>query len=514
MKVKTFYKYIIYFLLISIIYFTVTLYKINEIPGEWFGDISIVGDYVSKILSFQWPHYFETSGGPAYPYIISPLIKLLGQSYLSYKVASIIIGYFGIIAIFLLAKEISSSLKIGFVSMTITSVSFWYIVWARIGNYNIIVPSLSSLTVYFSLKYIKLKSWKYLIFGILFSSIGLFTYPATFILPLFFIIICFYGFLIEKQLKHNWKKIMIIPLLFLPSIIMFVFLVRTNIDTFTNGFIGEKLFKIRNLSAGEILFKTLKYAFLDLKMLYFKGDNTFRYNVSGSPHLDLISGLFFLLGVLFWLKKEHIKNFSFILISLFLLSLPSIYPTHPEAEVPNIARTFIIFPFVIILVSSGFYYCYSLLKSYFKKITVQFFLLLFFSISYLNLNKYFVIYPTGLPDKNVPFGKIIAKYIDSLPNDTKVHLTSCCWGHWGQPEPKGIFYVLNNKVGRKNIVSDKFITSCPSAHSNKSTLFIFNPTDQVMINKFKNCFPKGIFFEYIDNYGQKVFSSLYLKYTK
>ncbi|MBI4990540.1 hypothetical protein HZB96_00420, partial [Candidatus Gottesmanbacteria bacterium] len=78
------------FLAILLIYLAVSFYRIDSLPGEWFGDISNVHEYVTQILEGKWPFYFFQSPGPLDHYLIAPIILALGQSFLSYKIASII----------------------------------------------------------------------------------------------------------------------------------------------------------------------------------------------------------------------------------------------------------------------------------------------------------------------------------------------------------------------------------------------------------------------------------------
>ncbi len=65
------------------------LYRLDTLPAEWYGDITIVHDYVAAILAGQWPFYYQLSAGPLYHYLIAPLIAVLGYSYLSYKCANL-----------------------------------------------------------------------------------------------------------------------------------------------------------------------------------------------------------------------------------------------------------------------------------------------------------------------------------------------------------------------------------------------------------------------------------------
>jgi len=65
------------------------------------------------------------------------------------------------------------------------------------------------------------------------------------------------------------------------------------------------------------------------------------------------------------------------------------------------------------------------------------------SILLLNTYAYFWIYPQTLPNKNTPFAKNIADYINqSVSPDLPVLMYGCCWGDWGQPEPQAIKFQI------------------------------------------------------------------------
>lgn len=497
------------FLGISLTFIWLGVFRLGQIPGEWYGDISNVHEYVSQILRGEWPFYFFQSPGPVYHYVIVPIIMVIGQSYTDYKIASVIVGLIGLLAMYLLAREIDE-IKVGLLTMGIASSSFWYIVWARTGNSQIIIPSEVALMVFFVIRFKNSRRWRDLLWSIFAASLGFFTYPQTFILPGLFFLLLFYTFIINRTIKNKGKIIFYSLIVFLPAVLLFGKIVTNQPDNFTSGYIGSKLFKIQEMPPGTIFSILVRNAWRTATMFYIEGDAVFRVNVSRSPELDRISGGFFLIGILYWLKSKRRKYFPYILISLVLLPIPSMSPALPPIEIPNSGRTIGMVPFVYILIASGMVFLFEYLRRIPKSIKYALFFLLIVMMVYQNLLKYFIRYPEGLPNRNVPFGKIIASYIDNLPPQTHVFLTSCCWGEWGQPEPKAIYYVLKNKKGRENIVYDPFITSCDKVKKTEETLLIFNPTDINLVNQFKGCFPDGnvSWYEFSD---QSIFSSLYLK---
>lgn len=486
---------------IIILYLTVAFFRLNELPGEWFGDISNVHEYTSQILRGEWPFYFFQSPGPVYHYLIAPIVltraalaSLQGLPFfLTYKIASVLIGLIGLVGTYLLANEVAGK-KIAQVTILVTSVSFWFLVFARLGNSQIIIPILTSLTVYFAYK-------RNLFFGVVVSSLGLFTYPQTFILPLLFLLLLVF--------KKEKRTVIISLLSFLPAFLLFIWVVSRQPDNFTRGYVGEKIFGGSSMSVTEVGKRFSLYLLKTFSMLHLQGDRTFRVNVEGSPQLDRISSIFFLLGAIYFFKYQRNK-LPYILIPMVLLIIPSVSPAISGGEIPSSSRTIGIIPFVYLLVASGIYFSYCQIKSRKKLPATLAILFILIYIAYVNLNKYFVLYPKGLPNNNVPYGKIIAGFIDTLPVNTKIRLTACCWGQWGQPEPKAIYYVLKNKKDREYIVHEKFISSCGEVDRSLSNLIIFNPEDDGKIRLIRECFPKGKFLEH-KTFGQLVFVSLYLE---
>jgi hypothetical protein len=122
------------------------------------------------------------------------------------------------------------------------------------------------------------------------------------------------------------------------------------------------------------------------------------------------------------------------------------------------------------------------------------------------VSTYFGPYPLHLPNHNSAFGKYIAAYIDTVPN-VPVYLSDCCWGEWGQPEPKGIYNSLKKKEGRSSIV-DFFVISCNNLAQQGSFLLIMNPHNTSKIKQFTDCFPFAQQKLFTDRFGQPVYVSL------
>lgn len=481
--------YILIFILA--LYLSVSFFRIEEIPGEWFGDISNVHEYVQEILTRKWPFYFMQSPGPLYHYLITPIVQLFpNHGYETYKIASVGIGLLGLIATYLFVAEISSNALASLTSLTM-SISFWYLIWSRLGNSQIIIPALVSLLSLFIARYVKKMRLPDLLIAAFFASAGWYTYPQTFILPAVLFIFLVFLLIIKKKLITYSNQILTLAVTLIIMAIPFLNMVRSDKGNFGHyGYIGQKVLPNLSKPLEQLTSKITSNYKKTLLMLHMEGDRTFRVNVTGHPHLDRVSGVFLLVGFLYFLKKKNRLWLFFILWMLFILPLPSISPALPDAEIPNSARTVSMIPFVFLLVSAGFIVSFQFLTKFMKK---KHFVALLISLIYayvvsLNLKLYFADYVNGLPNKNLSSGRIIAEYIDHLPANINIYFGSCCWAEWGEPEPKSVAYTL--RENRAFIQYNRVVENCDQIE-HFPALVIFGPEDyeKLKLNMFKECFP-------------------------
>ncbi|MCL4353255.1 glycosyltransferase family 39 protein [Patescibacteria group bacterium] len=486
---------------VLLIFIAIATYNLDNIPADWFGDISIVNSYVISVLSGQFPFYFSTSGGPFYMYLISPFVSLFGISYLTYKYLSVACGVMGLVAIYLFSKQVAP-MRIAILTTLLTALSFWYLVWARLGNYNIISPLITALMMYFFIKYLEKHKLKWLALGIFCSCLGLFTYVGVFLLPIVLLVLVCWDMVIRNK-RFDPKRVGLILLLYFPGFILFALLVLHDPAGFTNGYIGSKIVNNETLSAQKAIPRLLTNAFRTLLMLHVEGDIVFRWNVSKAPLLDWLSGIFVIIGFIICVLKEK-KYLPYLLLPLILLPIPSILPGNPPVEIPSSSRTMAIIPFIFLFVAYGLDYSARFIKTRFGiKWSIFLVVISITIIGYLNLYNYFVRYPTQLPNENVSFGKEIARYIDQQHTDIPVYLPSLGWGEWGQPSYNSIYYSLKYK--KRNIING--LPEC--SHANTSAfVIIFDPADIKQINYMKTCFPTATE-QLHTKIGQRIFISMY-----
>jgi len=476
-------------LVILFVYFSICFYHLSILPGEWYGDISIEHEYVTRILYGNFSFVFDQSAGPAYHFFITPFIALLGGSYLSYKIASILTGGIGIILLFYFGKALLGYLGGAFTAF-VGAVSFWYISFCRLGSSpQILTPVLAVGVLYSLLEYRRKQHIIFLILSLSIAFIGLFTYPATFHFPVL-VLLYTIGFVWKRYKKT--KNVYGIPLVVSGfgvalSYGLFLSVVSQQTDLFTNGYIGAK-FISHAQSFGSLLSQWGTNIGKTFFMFWGTGDVTFRVNVPRSSHLDIVSGVLFAVGIGRMIFRRE-RLFWFIGAPIFFFLLPSTAPGIPPSEVPSMSRNFAVTPFVFLTIAYVLKWIHGKLQR--KWIRWGSMVCILGSIVVLNLTKYFVEYPKSLPNGNIPFGKIIASYVNSLPKDIDVKLAGCCWGAWGQPEPKSIYYQLQFQEGRKRIVTDPFLVSCAGIDLKKDTLVVLNPSDMQLETILTDCFPEA-----------------------
>jgi hypothetical protein len=486
-----------------IIFLIICFFQLDSLPGEWYGDISIENNYVQSILHGEFPTAFITSNGPVQHYLEAPIIAVIGSNYLGYKIASVIIGLIGLICIILLANEllgVNGAVIVGL----LTATSFVYILFSRLGNSpQIVTPILSALTLFGLVRFYKYHQFRDLLVGLIFSGLGLFTYPNTFVLPAIFMIIFAIDLLRTKNYSGKIKSIGVVGLGLLITVFLFWLVARQDVNNFTHGYIGSKLAGQTSISTtisiwGNNILKALGgYIYI--------ADNSFRTNAQ-RPQLDLISSIFGGLGFFIYLINKQLRSkFHYLIIPFILLILPSTMPGIPTAEIPSNSRTLAALPFVILVVATGL----NLFASFFKYriVRISVVIILITVSAVINLKSYFVSYAYGLPNHNSPYGKIIATYINSFPKTIHVYLTGCCWGDWGQPEPEGIYNQLNSKINR-DIIRNVYQPTCAEITQNLPALIILNPKGTDMIHQYQTCFPRAKLFQKNDVWGNVIFESL------
>jgi 4-amino-4-deoxy-L-arabinose transferase-like glycosyltransferase len=411
------------------------LFQLDQLQAEIYGDIATVYEYAADIRACNWPTQFFLAIGPLYPYAITPILMLTGLTYFGLKLAAVVVSLGVLAATYALSRRLIDD-HFALLAVFIAGVSSWLLIFSRLGDIQIIVPLLTTCTLWLVVRIAQGSHRAEVLVCAAVSSLGLYAHAQSFVLPaaIWLALLC----LRWTGQRITWGDLGRFALIVVLCTLPFVWIVSRDPTHFLSGYIGEKL-----ESGGNPIGALLGNAARALVALHVRGDINFRGNPAALPHLDWVSGALFLAGVVFWLRPERRRLSPALLVPLILLQLPSMLVLSQTDEVPSASRTLGIAPIAYILVASGLWWLVQAIHLHQRRRLIGTVVAgaLLAAIVLLNAQRYFQLYIGGLPYKNTPIGRVVTTYLDSLPPETQVYLVGCCWEE-RMPEPKGIQYTM------------------------------------------------------------------------
>jgi hypothetical protein len=374
---------------------------------------------------------------------------LAGENYTGAKIASVIVSLLGLAATYAVSRKLIND-YFALMTLFIAGVSSWLMIFSRLGNSQIALPLLTMLTLWLVVRVVQSGQQSDVILCAVVSSLGLFIYPQSFIQPgvIFATLLCLSW--AKQSLPKRWYITFILACI--PAGVLFWYIFTADPGNF-NTYIGNKM-RVGNgtspfLVIGENIVKTAL-------ALHVRGDEGFRSNPENVPHLDVLSGILFIVGIIFWTTtKEKRRWIPLWLVPLVLLQVPSILVINQPGEVPSASRTLGVAPIVYLLVASGLWwlgqFLYKRTKHWLAVVVVG---LLLTGILVLNMQRYFQSYIAGLPYGNTAVGELVADYANMLPSNTHVYMVGCCWAygvpddfvHYSMTHPENLTYLQRDSV--------------------------------------------------------------------
>jgi hypothetical protein len=404
----------------------VRLFRLDTIPAEMWGDVTSHYFLADKILSGNYFFDYEFGGdGPLFSYLAAAVALVTGLSFASLKLTGALIGTLLVLANYFYAETLFRSRRIGYVAAFFTAVSFWPLVMSRQAKPYILVPVLVAVALTFALRQ------KPALAGIA-VGLGVYAQAAFWGTPFLFLLMP--------------AALPVATVVALPVLISFV--KNPSLLTGSGSYLGSKLHVVS--SPVDRLLRVFDNLGKNLMSFNFTGDSTFRQNIVGHPHLDLLSGILFLVGVgvlLVRAVKTRDRRLTYwFLLPFLVLQIPLLADQFPS-DSPNIGRLSCLLPVTMAAVAYGLTWLTGhvcrLLDGRVPSSRLAaggFAGIILAAVTVINLVNYFDIYPRGLPNRNTPFDLIIAQNIDARPYGTTSILLGCCWGDAGQPEPDAVWF--------------------------------------------------------------------------
>lgn len=479
-------------------------FQLDTLPGEIFGDISQKLIHIDSILhgDFQIVYGYDVRQGMLF-YLTAPFAIIFGNTYLTLKLVVAAIGVITVFAMYRLGT-IAVNEETGLVVATITAVSRWHVTFSRIGFRAILTPLFVVLTIYYLIKAYRQQKWSdFILLGIL-LGLGVYTYYAFIfmILSLALILLIISIRDLPFVMSHYKKIVVAFGMMILVITPMAIDYVQSPSKYYSHA--GPMLFKEGRLpnNTAQLFFTNFKNQML---MFNVRGDAVFRVNPVREPQLDVISGVFFLIGVLYWLVRKNKAPAFFLFVPFFVLQLPSILVLNFPDDIPSATRAIGVIPITYLFVASGLVWISRLLHK--KRVQIGYIAILLAVIAGLNFYGYFVTYADGLPYRNAGTGTVIGRQIDHFSKNTFVVIMGCCWGPWGEPDKDDIRFATAIRSRKINFVEkDEF--KCEEIKSKKEYALFLPPMDKTELNKYISCLKKPTIKEQKTKYGEVIYVSV------
>jgi Dolichyl-phosphate-mannose-protein mannosyltransferase len=421
----------------------IRLYRLESMQAEIYGDIDLVFKYVNNVNAGRWPTSFVLSAGPFYPYLAAPIVRLVGNDYSGLKLASVMVSLAILLSTFAFSRRLMGKYFALLVTF-IAGMSSWLLVFSRLGNSQIAVPLLTMVDLWLIVRIVQCGKKRDIIWVALTSTCGMFLYPQTFIEPAVVMLTLACLRISGHQLPRRWVRYFSAGLL--PGIVSFVLAFPSNKSSF-ESYLGTKAEVGNHAGALATLARNIVHAAL---AFHVRGDEVFRSNPRFLPHLDRLSGIFFLLGAIWWMGAARRRWLPVWLVPFILDQVPSVLVLSQPGEVPSASRTLGVAPIAYFLVASGIWMSAGVIRRTAGSRLANTVVAISLSVlGGLNGQRYFSTYMSGLPYNNTPVGHLLAGYLNLLPEQTQVYMVGCCWVnglpdgfvHYELRYPKNLHYV-------------------------------------------------------------------------
>jgi len=387
------------------------------------------------ILAGHHAIYFTAAYGhePFYQYAQAATVALFGDHWLGLRYPSVALGLLGLAATYVLIRRLFGT-PTALLTGSWLAISFWPLVYARVGLRAIALPFTAALAAYFLLRAANhpitqspshpitqptgsgVTNW--LLAGV-FLGLSFYTYMAARSLPFILVAFLIYFFLVCSSAPIPWSRLL---LFFLTAALVSAPLVLwLAIHPGAEYRIAEVREPLDRLFSGDpsLVWQNLV---ANLKFFTFAGDPWPRQNLPGRPvFADPISAALFYAGLLFALWRWRTPRYGFLLLWLAGALVPSIVTSDAPSSIRDILGLVVVFVFpALALVEAGHWIRRRMQDRWFLSLASCLLILFFPLVS--TIRDYFFRWPA---DPVVRFDyqadlTAVARRLDELPPGTPV----------------------------------------------------------------------------------------------
>ena len=343
------------------------LYDLATIPGGLLTDEAFNGLFALRIIDGDRPIFLVENDGrePLFIYLQAISIAFLGQSALSLRVVSAILGIMTVVVSYFLAKRMFGN-RVALLATGWLAISLWHVIFSRIAWRTISLPLIVALGIYCfwrGLEEVKTqervgsaspilspRSALWFALGGVMIGLSLYTYSIARFAPFVVVALALYLALLHRNLfpiafPGFLLALTLTILVFLPQGLFFAnhpdsFVERARQVTIVNP----------DLHGGNPGQAILNSAFRTLGMFFIKGDAGVDKNIPGRPIFDPVSALLMLFGIAIAVRRFRQPAYGFLIIWLVVMFAPNFLAV---SGTPNYLRTTGLIPGLFVLPALG-----------------------------------------------------------------------------------------------------------------------------------------------------------------
>ena len=336
--------------------------QLDSIPPGFTHDEADHGHDAIAIAHGARPLYETVGYGrePLYDYVVALVMPLLGESYETLRIVSVLAGLLLIVVMHFWVRR-AFDVPTAIATSAFLATSFWAVMTSRQALRSALLPVLFAASIFFMWQAVRpyanpqtfQRRWpmisrlaSHVLAGVI-LGLALMAYIAARVLPMVFILFWLYLFIFHRNVwKGNWFGVVfIIGLGLIVAWPMFNYILST---PGAEQRLSQLSGPIDQLFAGNPQ-ELLNNIFGALGMFSFYGDSLWLYNIPGRPILGVILSLMGVVGVGVALVRFRRMEYA---LALFWL-LAGIFPSLITGVVASNLRSIAALPVVYLFVSIG-----------------------------------------------------------------------------------------------------------------------------------------------------------------
>lgn len=331
-------------------------YRLSEMPPGMFLDMGYDGWGALRILREGW-HPGPALNGPnpestLLLYALAGWFSIMPATLLWNAVFFAVISTATLVAFYGVFRSLAGP-RLAFLGFIFLAVMRWHFTFGRNAFPNSFSLIFVGCCLLFFLQAMRTGRWPYFLLWGAFLGEGLWTYQSFKVIPLWMVVIGFY------EIRRKPECVTLRIQKWLVALGVFLFLAFPVFWTwFGQGSMGRRESALSILSrTGESGFShfLLSHIISYLQMLHGIGDSSPQHNIPFYPMLDVLTGIFFVVGVVVLFRRRWTRTTFYFASGMFFLSLPGLL----SADSPNASRVLSMTPWVALAAGEGWLFVWD-----------------------------------------------------------------------------------------------------------------------------------------------------------